>query len=195
MNISAIKPVLLCLKTRKRTATDRILAPKRVTIYPIIILLFLINVISTSYANQNGPANQTRTADKNKSRQSTPTGNGVAQSKRQTSQLLQISKVFKELASQPLPKRLNKSQITEVQRYNHWLLETSRKSKELAGKWQSGLRIANTVQGMREMQESFNLQYLTLQNKMSNDNRQFSMISNIMKNKYDTAKNSIGNMR
>ena len=48
---------------------------------------------------------------------------------------------------------------------------------------------------MSEMQMSFNLQYLMLQNKISQENRQFSMVSNIMKNKHDTAKNSINNIR
>jgi hypothetical protein len=48
---------------------------------------------------------------------------------------------------------------------------------------------------MQEMQMSFNLQYLMLQNKISQENRQFSMLSNIMKNKHDTAKNSINNIR
>ncbi len=48
---------------------------------------------------------------------------------------------------------------------------------------------------MQEMQMSFNLQYLILQNKISHENRRFTMISNIMKNKHDTAKNSINNIR
>lgn len=48
---------------------------------------------------------------------------------------------------------------------------------------------------MSEMQMSFNLQYLMLQNKISHENRQFSMVSNIMRNKHDTAKNSINNIR
>jgi uncharacterized coiled-coil DUF342 family protein len=48
---------------------------------------------------------------------------------------------------------------------------------------------------MSEMQMSFNLQYLMLQNKISQENRQFSMVSNIMRNKHDTAKNSINNIR
>lgn len=48
---------------------------------------------------------------------------------------------------------------------------------------------------MEEMRQSFNLQYLTLQNRISHENRQFSMVSNIMKNKHDTAKNSINNIR
>lgn len=48
---------------------------------------------------------------------------------------------------------------------------------------------------MQEMQMSFNLQYLNLQNQMQNENRQFTMISNIMKTKHDTVKNSISNIR
>jgi hypothetical protein len=46
-----------------------------------------------------------------------------------------------------------------------------------------------------EMQMSYNLQYLQLQNRISQENRQFSMVSNIMKNKHDTAKNVINNIR
>ncbi|UCF43965.1 MAG: RHS repeat protein [Planctomycetota bacterium] len=42
---------------------------------------------------------------------------------------------------------------------------------------------------------SYNLQYLQLQNKMQRDNRQFTLISNIMKMKHDTAKNLINNIR
>jgi hypothetical protein len=48
---------------------------------------------------------------------------------------------------------------------------------------------------MQEMQMSFNLQYLMLENKISHENRQFSMVSNMIKNKHDTAKNSINNIR
>jgi hypothetical protein len=48
---------------------------------------------------------------------------------------------------------------------------------------------------MQEMQMSFNLQYLQLQNEISKENRQFSMVSNIMKNKHDTAKDSINIIR
>ena len=48
---------------------------------------------------------------------------------------------------------------------------------------------------MQEMEMSFNLQYLMLQNKISQENRQFSSVSNIMRTKHDTAKNSISNIR
>ncbi len=48
---------------------------------------------------------------------------------------------------------------------------------------------------MAEMQMGFNLQYLMLQNKISQENRQFTMVSSIMMSKHDTAKNSINNVR
>ena len=54
------------------------------------------------------------------------------------------------------------------------------------------------MQATREMQElnmTFNMQYLQLQQKMQQDNRQFTMLSNIMKTKHDTAKNAISNVR
>jgi predicted nucleic acid-binding Zn-ribbon protein len=57
------------------------------------------------------------------------------------------------------------------------------------------VRLFAATREMQEMQMSFNLQYLMLQNKISQENRQFSMVSNIMKNKHDTAKNSINNIR
>ena len=48
---------------------------------------------------------------------------------------------------------------------------------------------------MQETQMSFNLQYLQLQSQMQNENRQFTMISNIMKTKHETVKNTISNIR
>lgn len=54
------------------------------------------------------------------------------------------------------------------------------------------------IQATKEMQEmnmSFSLQYLQFQNKMQNENRQFTIISNVMKTKHDTAKSTINNIR
>jgi len=51
------------------------------------------------------------------------------------------------------------------------------------------------MQKYQEMNQSFNMQYLQLQQNMQNESRKFSVISNIMKTKHDTAKNSISNLR
>ena len=61
-----------------------------------------------------------------------------------------------------------------------------------------GDRQAQLMMATREMQEmnmSFNLQYLQLQEKMQQENRSFTSISNVMKTKHDTAKASINNVR
>ena len=55
--------------------------------------------------------------------------------------------------------------------------------------------LMSATKSMQETQMSFNLQYLQLQNTMQNENRQFTMVSNIMKTKHDTVKNSISNIR
>ena len=71
-------------------------------------------------------------------------------------------------------------------------------ARVLIGLVRSGVpqsQLLQATQNMQAMQMSFNLQYLMLQNKISHENRQFSMVSNIMKNKHDTAKNSINNIR
>jgi hypothetical protein len=45
------------------------------------------------------------------------------------------------------------------------------------------------------MQQKFNLQYRQLQDKMQNENQQYTTISNVMKTKHDAAKSSINNIR
>ena len=51
------------------------------------------------------------------------------------------------------------------------------------------------TQQMQETQMSFNLQYLQLQSQMQHENRSYTAVSNIMKTKHDTVKNSISNIR
>ena len=47
---------------------------------------------------------------------------------------------------------------------------------------------------MQKQSQAFNLQYLELQNRIQEDNRQFSTLSNLMKVRHDTAKSAINNM-
>lgn len=56
-------------------------------------------------------------------------------------------------------------------------------------------QLLNATKQMQETQMSFNLQYLQLQNQMQHENRSYTAISNIMKTKHDTVKNSIANVR
>lgn len=55
-------------------------------------------------------------------------------------------------------------------------------------------QLMQATQGMQEQQMSFNMQYLQLQNSMQNDNRQFTLVSNILQTKHDTVKNTISNI-
>ena len=59
----------------------------------------------------------------------------------------------------------------------------------------AGAELLNATKQMQETQMSFNLQYLQLQSQMQNENRSFTAVSNIMKTKHDTVKNSISNIR
>jgi hypothetical protein len=68
-------------------------------------------------------------------------------------------------------------------------------SKLAAQKGTSQADLLQATKNLQETQMSFNLQYLQLQNSMQNENRQFTMVSNIMKTKHDTVKNSISNIR
>ena len=58
-----------------------------------------------------------------------------------------------------------------------------------------GTELMNATGEMQEMNMSFNLQYLQLQQDMQAQNRQFTLVSNIMKVKHDTAKAAINNVR
>ena len=55
--------------------------------------------------------------------------------------------------------------------------------------------LARSLHDLQETNMSFNLQYLQLQQQMQEENRRFTLLSNIMKTKHDTAKNSIRNIR
>jgi len=56
-------------------------------------------------------------------------------------------------------------------------------------------KLFEAIRKMEEMSQSFNLQYLQLQQQMQDEDRRFTLVGNIMKNKHDTAKNAINNIR
>jgi len=80
------------------------------------------------------------------------------------------------------------------------LLQKAREVSRLAAEAEKsrGEKMQPLLQAIKEMQEmdqSFNLQYLDLQKNMQDENRRFTLVSNIMKTKHDTAKNAINNIR
>lgn len=92
--------------------------------------------------------------------------------------------------------------ITELERLCASVLQAYHGLLLTAGSQQSSL-IATAVlrdsfltdQQLVEMNQSFNLQYLNLQQAMQDEQRRFTLLCNLMKTKHDTAKNSISNLR
>ena len=73
----------------------------------------------------------------------------------------------------------------ELMRHCAQILETRQKL----------LSSLETQRTLIAVNQSFNLQYLLLQQQMQEESRRFALLSNIMKTKHDTAKNSINNLR
>jgi len=74
--------------------------------------------------------------------------------------------------------------------------EVSRLAAEAEKSKQAQLdKLYQAAREMAEMSQSFNVQYLDLQKQMQDENRRFTLVSNIMKTKHDTAKNAINNIR
>ncbi len=155
-------------------------------------------------------------------RQTQPQRTLIAQ---RVERLRQTSEAFRSIAASPLPRDLSTEQRSEANRYVAWLKTCAGQMDALAASGEGAIGtgggaassgsssmggngvVGNAAGGggqdqllaatsnMQETQMSFNLQYLQLQNAMQNENRQFTMVSNIMKTKHDTVKNSISNIR
>ncbi len=108
--------------------------------------------------------------------------------------LKETRKTLHKLSKQGHPRGLSTLEKAELKRYDGWLVL---KCKELDNLLKHGEKLLKLSKGAGavEMQESFNLQYLQLQQDMQQQNRQFTMISNIMKVKHDTARSAINNIR
>jgi predicted nucleic acid-binding Zn-ribbon protein len=76
------------------------------------------------------------------------------------------------------------------------LQQWEKQSIQLSGTLNNTSRDAmSATKQLQETQMSFSLQYLNLKEKMQNESRHFLLISNILKTKHDTVKNSISNVR
>ena len=107
--------------------------------------------------------------------------------------LRDTKQVLQKLTKQKGPRGLSKAEQSELKKYDRWLSTSGKELDKLARYGDKLLRM--TGEKALEMEQSFNLQYLQLQQKMQGQNRQFTMISNIMKVRHDTAKAAINNMR
>ncbi len=165
---------------------------KRRLIGTIFVLLLLFVYSTLGYAGLG----ETDSISKQRSQTQQDQVKGQSpDANKKIAQLLRTSYILENLASKSMKEALRKEQIKEVQRYNRWLRKTSKEIKQFVNHWQSKFRGSKNSKQMLEMQMGFNLQYLHMQNKIAHENRQFTMVSNIMKNKHDTAKNAINNIR
>jgi hypothetical protein len=109
--------------------------------------------------------------------------------------LWDTEQVLYDLSKQPSPEDLTHSEQLELEEYDKWLGNVCDRLDEIASKGEELLKLMEMTKEIVTLSQEFNLEYLQLQNKVSHENRQFTMVSNIMKNKHDTARNSINNIR
>lgn len=60
---------------------------------------------------------------------------------------------------------------------------------------QSLQQLFTATTAMQEMNRSFSIQYLAIQQKIQQENREFNLLSNVMKARHEAAKNAINNLR
>lgn len=108
--------------------------------------------------------------------------------------LKETRKTLHKLSKQSGPRGLSTLEKAELKRYDSWLSIACKELDNLT-KFGEKLHKRRDGPGAEEMQQSFNLQYLQLQQNMQQQNRQFTLVSNIMKVKHDTAQAAIRNMR
>jgi hypothetical protein len=62
------------------------------------------------------------------------------------------------------------------------------------GGWGAG-DVMEATKRLQEQNQMFSMQYLELQEKIQQENRQYSTISNVLKTRHESAKTAIGNIR
>jgi len=131
---------------------------------------------------------------------------GMALARRRIRRLRVASRKLRQLARPFGTPTVRLKRSDEATTYSNWLFQASASLGSLASDWSDTIesqasggsesaQLMIATQEMAEMNQSFNLQYLQLQQKMQSDNRKFTAMSNIMKTKHDTAKSAINNVR
>ncbi len=68
-------------------------------------------------------------------------------------------------------------------------------AEQLSGQSATTSDLLSATKALQEANWQFSLEYLNLQEKVQNENRYFSTVSNIMRTRHDSAKNAINNLR
>lgn len=116
--------------------------------------------------------------------------------------LRRASEGFRIVAEQPTPAGLEAREAKDAEAYDLWLVKSAREMDALARRWERSLAAASSkepileaTKQMEEMNGSFSLQYLQMQQKIQQEAREFNLMSNIMKSKHEATKNAINNIR
>jgi hypothetical protein len=116
----------------------------------------------------------------------------------QIARLHETSRELSKLAREALPARLPPDEQREALAQRRWLEQASHRCDDLAERWERALAPGagrRTTQELQEMNASFNRQLMQLQSELQHQARQFTLASNILKVKSDTAKAAIENIR
>lgn len=127
----------------------------------------------------------------------------LAQLRRQITNIESIAAELEALAKAPMPKGLPAEDRELFPRYSAFVSRSAEQLRSSAEDWTDVLdEVEPTLTTrddprafLQELAMSFNLQYLQLQSQMQHENRSYTAVSNIMKTKHDTVKNSISNIR
>jgi hypothetical protein len=114
-----------------------------------------------------------------------------------------IASELHALAKDPMPKGLPAQDRKTWPGFIEFVSQSAEQLSASTREWTNTLDALETGLADREDPEaaveeatmSFNMQFLRLQSSMQHESRTFTMISNIMKTKHDTVKNSISNIR
>jgi hypothetical protein len=187
------------------TTTSRHRIPRRLVLGATVGLL-----LASTVAGEAAVPLQVR-AKKKRLRSKTQLLADLKELRARQASIRKVAGVLGAMAAESMPKGLPAADRKTWPKFKAFLARSAKQVEAKLATWKGKLRsMTKKVQAIapndtkalmaatRELQEmnmSFNLQYLQLQNKISHENRQFTMVSNIMKNKHDTAKNSINNIR
>lgn len=108
--------------------------------------------------------------------------------------LREVATTLGKVGKQPDPANLTEEQQKAAKAYAAWLLAAAQRCDALAREMQTVLSKRDPA-ATPEQIESVSMQYLALQSALQDENRKYTAVSNIMKSKHDTVKNSIDNLR
>jgi hypothetical protein len=116
-----------------------------------------------------------------------------------------LSRLLRQLSSQRPDSQLAAADVQQLSRFNQWLRTAADRADALAesgakavpqpSTGNSSQSLMSATQQMQEMQMSFNLQYLQLQQALQDESRQYAAASNLMKSRQDTVNGILANLK